>query len=196
MECASFFFFLFSFHSHLLLCLLALSLSLSRPFSFFLARALKNSKNFRNSYVSGNGVPRWLRWVPRASFIKHAFEGLVVNEFEGMEFEPESRGAAGKSRGGGGDGKKKQGGPPGAGGAGGGGPGDLLTGEDVLRRFGLAEESVSSTVRAQCRVLAFHCWTTLCLLRARQPKYVSPSSADLEIVGEGESSDGEKKKEK
>lgn len=132
-----------------------------------------------NSYVSGNGVPRWLKWVPRASFIKHAFEGLVVNEFEGMKFEPE------KAK----DGKdKKNGGGPG-------GPGDLLTGEDVLRRFGLAEASVRSTVGAQCRVLAFHCWTTLCLLRARQPRYVSPSPAAVvaEIEEEGE---GEEKKEK
>jgi len=72
------------------------------------------------------------------------------------------------------------------------GAGDLLSGEDVLRRFGLAGASVPSTVRAQCRVLAFHCWTTLCLLRARQPRYVAPSPVE-EIAEEGE---GEEKKEK
>jgi hypothetical protein len=41
-------------------------------------------------------------------------------------------------------------------------------------------------------VLAFHCWTTLCLLRARQPRYVAPSPVE-EIAEEGE---GEEKKEK
>ena len=110
-----------------------------------------------------------------------------MNEFEGMRFEPDNAPPVGSD-----GGKKKQGGgpPPGA------GAGDLLTGADVLRRFGLADTSVSSTVRAQCRVLAFHCWTTLCLLRARQPKYVtpSPSAAAAVVVAEvAEEGEGEKK---
>ena len=36
---------------------------------------------------SGN-VPRALRWIPSVSLIKHAFEGLVDNEFPGLTFEP------------------------------------------------------------------------------------------------------------
>ena len=113
----------------------------------------------------------------------------MVNEFEGMEFEPEAPPPpAGRS-----DIKKKLGGSGGGPPTGAGGPGDLLTGADVLRRFCLGDASVSSAVRAQCRVLAFHCWTTLCLLRARQPRYVSPSpAADVEIVEEG-NGEGEKK---
>ena len=132
--------------------------------------------------------------MPRASFIKHAFEGLVINEFEGMRFEPDS---APPPSAGDGKNKKQQGGGGGGGGSSppgaSAGAGDLLTGEDVLRRFGLAGASVPSTVRAQCRVLAFHCWTTLCLLRARQPRYVTPSPAVAEeevVVEEGV---GEKK---
>lgn len=33
-----------------------------------------------------------LRWLPRASLIKHAFEALCINEFQGLEFEPDERG--------------------------------------------------------------------------------------------------------
>ena len=39
-------------------------------------------------YVNASGVPRVLRWLPRTSLIKYAFEALCVNEFRGMEFEP------------------------------------------------------------------------------------------------------------
>jgi hypothetical protein len=28
-----------------------------------------------------------LRWLPRCSLIKHAFEALCINEFEGLEFQ-------------------------------------------------------------------------------------------------------------
>lgn len=113
-----------------------------------------------------------------------------MNEFRGMEFESDSAIAAS-------DGNKKGGGsgsgPP----AGvGGGPGDLLTGADVLRRFGLADASVASTVRAQSRVLAFHCWTTLCLLRARQPRYVTPAPVVDVEEEEKEGEGGAEKKEK
>ena len=140
---------------------------------------------FGGVYVSGGGVPRWLRWVPRASFIKHAFEGLVVNEFEGMRFEPDAPPAAAVA--GRGGGKKEQQQQRG-------GAGTLLTGEDVLCRFGLQDVSIASTVVAQCRVLAFHCWTTLCLLRARQPRYVAPSPVvEEEIAEEGQ---GKEEKEK
>lgn len=42
---------------------------------------------FGGLYVNGDNVPRWLSWVPRISIIKHAFEGLCVNEFRGIQFE-------------------------------------------------------------------------------------------------------------
>ena len=46
---------------------------------------------------SGN-VPRALRWIPSTSLIKHAFEGLVDNEFPGLHFEPASPDGTGDVR--------------------------------------------------------------------------------------------------
>jgi ABC-type multidrug transport system permease subunit len=42
---------------------------------------------FGGLYIAESNVPSWLSWVPRASIIKHAFEGLCVNEFTGIKFE-------------------------------------------------------------------------------------------------------------
>ncbi len=49
-------------------------------------------------YVNSSGVPRALRWLPRASLIKHAFEALCVNEFRGLEFDASEPKAAGDAR--------------------------------------------------------------------------------------------------
>ena len=48
--------------------------------------------------MNSSGVPRVLRWLPRASLIKHAFEALCVNEFRGLEFEASEPKAAGDAR--------------------------------------------------------------------------------------------------
>lgn len=42
---------------------------------------------FGGLYITDKSVPSWASWVPRISLIKHAFEGLCVNEFRGIEFE-------------------------------------------------------------------------------------------------------------
>ncbi|CAM9887442.1 unnamed protein product [Ascophyllum nodosum] len=42
---------------------------------------------FSGFYIAQDNVPRVLRWVKDASMIKHAFEGLCVNELKGLEFE-------------------------------------------------------------------------------------------------------------
>ena len=42
---------------------------------------------FGGVYVSADNVPGYLKWLPRTSMIKYAYEGLCVNEFRGMEFE-------------------------------------------------------------------------------------------------------------
>ena len=52
---------------------------------------------FGGFYVNSATVPRVLRWVPRASLIQHAFRGLCVNEFRGMEFQPSKPGAKGEA---------------------------------------------------------------------------------------------------
>lgn len=39
-----------------------------------------------------DNVPRLLKWLPKASFIKTSFEALCVNEFKGASFEPDASG--------------------------------------------------------------------------------------------------------
>ena len=46
-------------------------------------------------YVNSSSVPKLLRWLPKASLIKHAFEALCVNEFRGLNFEPSARKSSG-----------------------------------------------------------------------------------------------------
>lgn len=120
------------------------------------------------AYVNPGSVPRPLRWVPRASLIKHAFEGLAVNEFRGLTFDP-TPAAAGARGGGGRDGA----------------PGDLPDGAAVLARLGYAESTVGGTAVAQARVLAFNAWTALALLRAREPRYAL-ADGTVEESGEEE----------
>jgi hypothetical protein len=40
-----------------------------------------------------------LRWLPRCSLIKHAFEALAINEFEGLEFQLDEKGGGMKTGG-------------------------------------------------------------------------------------------------
>lgn len=42
---------------------------------------------FGGLYITDKSVPVWARWIPKISLIKHAYEGLCVNEFRGMEFQ-------------------------------------------------------------------------------------------------------------
>lgn len=42
---------------------------------------------FGGVYVTADNVPSYLKWLPRTSMIKYAYEGLCVNEFRGMDFE-------------------------------------------------------------------------------------------------------------
>ncbi|PXF46733.1 ABC transporter G family member 7 [Gracilariopsis chorda] len=44
---------------------------------------------FGGLYVTDENVPGWASWIPRISLIKHAYEGLCVNEFRGLEFQAE-----------------------------------------------------------------------------------------------------------
>lgn len=130
---------------------------------------------FGGVYVNAASVPRVLRWVPRASLIKHAFEGLAVGEFDGMAFDPTPAGGGG---GGGGPPTSKRGGGSGA-------SGDLLDGRSVLTRLGYGDSTVASALRSQARVLAFNAWTALALLRARAPRYALADGGGEEEEEEG-----------
>lgn len=46
---------------------------------------------FGGYYVNSGNVPKALQWIPSVSLIKHSFEGLCVNEYPGLEFEPGAR---------------------------------------------------------------------------------------------------------
>lgn len=46
---------------------------------------------FGGLFVTDDGAPAWATWIPRISLIKHAYEGLCVNEFRGLEFEAKRR---------------------------------------------------------------------------------------------------------
>ncbi|KAL1828944.1 ABC transporter G family member 7 isoform X2 [Daucus carota subsp. sativus] len=42
---------------------------------------------FGGYYVNAENTPIIFRWIPRASLIRWAFEGLCINEFSGLEFD-------------------------------------------------------------------------------------------------------------
>lgn len=43
---------------------------------------------FNGFNINPESVPAALRWVPSLSLIRWAFEGMAVNEFSGLKFEP------------------------------------------------------------------------------------------------------------
>ena len=79
---------------------------------------------FDGKNISGESVPKLLRWIPKISLIRWGFEGLCLNEFEGLTFE-----ASGPRRG------------PVA-----------KTGADALDRFGLGTNTLGDVVRAQLAI--------------------------------------------
>ena len=98
---------------------------------------------FGGLFVNAEGLPTALKWVPRTSLIKQSFEGACINEFEGEEFEPDSKGR-----------------------------GDV-TGEQVLARLAFAHDEVKSTLINQGRITVFYWWVTYCILQAKRPKYLA-----------------------
>jgi len=52
---------------------------------------------FGGLYFNESTLPHALRWVPRVSPVKRAFEGLAANEFRGLVFEDGPQAAASKS---------------------------------------------------------------------------------------------------
>jgi ABC-type multidrug transport system permease subunit len=84
---------------------------------------------FDGKNISEENTPRLLRWVPKLGLIRWGFEGLCVNEFEGLEFDTKGahRGPVAK------------------------------TGSDALARFGLADKKLIDVVRAQA-IITSTCW--------------------------------------
>lgn len=101
---------------------------------------------FGGLFVNVEGVPKPLRWIPKTSLIKHAFEGACINEFTGLEFD------CGVDPGG----KTK-----------------IKAGEDVLKELGSANDTLRETFINQGRVVLMYWWMAYRIIKKRKPKYVT-----------------------
>ena len=124
---------------------------------------------FDGKNISEENTPRLLRWIPKLGLIRWGFEGLAVNEFEGLTFDTSGprRGPVAK------------------------------TGEEALDRFGLAGKSVAHVLQTQGKIIA-GCWLLsylgLSLTRQRFLNMQPPLEEDL-VDGNGSSQSDDKAKE-
>ena len=109
---------------------------------------------FGGYYVNAENVPFAFRWITKCSLIKHAFAGLCVNEFEGLDFEASKDGGL---------------------------RGDTKHGEEVLERLGFGAESTWSCLRKQLDVLGFCYALTLYALEKNAPRFQSIEKPDLNV---------------
>mmetsp|Transcript_14759 Transcript_14759/g.21255 ORF Transcript_14759/g.21255 Transcript_14759/m.21255 type:complete len:561 (-) Transcript_14759:130-1812(-) len=81
---------------------------------------------FDGKNVSEENIPKLLRWIPKVGLIRWGFEGLLINEMQGLEFDTSGpqRGPATK------------------------------TGEEALARFGMHDRTVANVIRAQSLIIA------------------------------------------
>lgn len=105
---------------------------------------------FGGLFVNESSVPVALKWAPRTSLIKQAFEGLCVNEFQGLELEADEQGR-----------------------------GDT-DGEQVLKRLAFKHKGVGSSVVDQGRIMLFYWYCTYCVLKAKKAKYQVLEAPDKE----------------
>jgi len=79
--------------------------------------------------ISEENTPKLLRWIPKVGLIRWGFEGLCLNEFEGLEFETKGpyRGAVVKD------------------------------GGEALARLGLGARSIRVVFRSQA-LISLACW--------------------------------------
>lgn len=82
---------------------------------------------FDGKNISEENTPPFLRWLPKVGLIKWGFEGMSLNEFEGLTFDTSGarRGPVAKN------------------------------GDDALARFGLGGNSISTVVKAQTLMVSF-----------------------------------------
>jgi hypothetical protein len=146
-------------------CLRSISFFAEIPYwclSFFIACTdiIFDGKN-----IAEENIPRLLRWIPKVGLIRWGFEGLCVNEFEGLEFDT--------------SGSSIRRGPP------------ARTGVEALSRFSLGSKTVGDALRAQALVASAG-WIISCLgLMLTGEKYMvmkTPSEVGLPSTNENTSS--------
>ena len=118
---------------------------------------------FDGKNISEESTPRFLRWLPKVGLIRWGFEGFCLNEFEGLSFE-----TSGKRRG-----------PV------------VKNGSEALDRFGLGNNSLGDTVKAQSLIVA-GCWFLsylgLALTRTKFQRMEIPDDLEQEKLN-GDSDD-------
>jgi len=100
---------------------------------------------FGGLFVNVEGVPKPLKWIPKTSLIKHAFEGACINEFTGLSFDC---------------GTDKQGNPR------------TKAGEDILQELGAGHDTIQETLVSQGRVLLMYWWMAYRILKKKKPRYM------------------------
>lgn len=99
---------------------------------------------FGGYYINPESAPLLLRWLPKASLIQWGFQGLVVNEFDNVEFSEDEN----KAR------------------------GSMKSGADVLEWLGFDGIPVQKSMMAIGRIIMFNYWLTFNILRAKKPKFI------------------------
>lgn len=99
---------------------------------------------FGGYYVNADNTLKVLRWVPDASLIQNAFQGLCINEFTGVEFEQE-------------DCHKER--------------GMMKNGKDVLAWLGFDGIPVEKPLIRNSKVMLFNYWLTYNILNAKKPRF-------------------------
>ena len=107
---------------------------------------------FDGKNISEENTPRVLRWIPRLGLIRWGFEGMVINEFQGLEFDTSGprRGPVAKN------------------------------GYEALDRFGFAEKNIGDVFRAQLAIIGVSWFLSYLGLSATQQKFVSMELPDNE----------------
>jgi hypothetical protein len=119
---------------------------------------------FDGKNISEENTPRLLRWIPKIGLIRWGFEGLALNEFEGLTFDTARKG------------------PPR-------GP-VAKTGAEALDRFGLAGKSLGNVVRAQTAMIVGSWVLSYVGLSLTGQKYLEME--EPETVKEPETTESEK----
>ena len=100
---------------------------------------------FNGSNISDESTPKPIKFLPKLSLVRWGFEGLAVNEFEGLEFKPFT-----------------QIGRP-----------SLKTGADALARLSFEDSTIRRTAVAQGAILGACYLQTYRVLKNARPRYAT-----------------------